>query len=479
MKLTYTALLTLLFTAFIPAYAGENLKLQIIYPANGAKINASSAFIVGNTNPEACLTINDRQGKVRPNGAFVEMVSLQEGTNKIGIKASTLTESKEIDYILYVNKKTSAPAQNTFRPASFAARVKSDYAVTRTAPGKDRLTPLPRGTVIAVTGKIGDSYRFRYSDLREGWISKHDIKHLFKKTSPPNAALTSVNADSDEHYVCIKAALSKKIPFIIDEVSPSEIKLKLYGVISGIDNIPPEKTCGFMKEIRLDRESKDCFSLSIKTACNNFWGYKYYYEGKNLVLRFRKPPETNPLYPLAGKIICLDAGHGGKELGSVGPTAVAEKTVNLAIAKNLKEILEAKGAKVIMTRDSDRYVELYHRVKIANAQNAQIIISIHNNALPDGKNPYEEHGTTAYYYHPQSVPLAESIQDSLVQTLGFKNLGVNHGSFVLTRPTEAPSVLVEVGFMINPDEYSLLITPEFQQKAAMGIAKGLENYLLK
>jgi len=230
--------------------------------------------------------------------------------------------------------------------------------------------------------------------------------------------------------------------------------------------------------IKLTQDLNNCLNLSIKTNSKQFWGYKYYYEGKTLVLRLRKPPQINSKHPLKGKVICIDAGHGGTELGSVGPTAIPEKLINLEIAENLKKILEKKGAKVIMTRDSDKDVGLDDRVNIANSNEAQVIVSIHNNALPDGKDPYIEHGTSTYYYHSQSLPLAKSIQKSLVPVMGFKNLGVLHSSFVLTRPTEALSVLVEVGFMINPDEYNLLITPEFQKKAAIGISRGLENFFL-
>lgn len=127
-----------------------------------------------------------------------------------------------------------------------------------------------------------------------------------------------------------------------------------------------------------------------------------------------------------------------------------------------------------MTRDTDKTLPLYDRVK--NLKNTQILLSIHNNALPDGKYPYQEHGSSTYYYHFQSCPLAQSIQNALVKGLKFKNLGVSEKSLVLTRPNETLAVLIEVGFMIYPEEYEKLLQKNFQKKAAKSILKGIIEF---
>ena len=129
-----------------------------------------------------------------------------------------------------------------------------------------------------------------------------------------------------------------------------------------------------------------------------------------------------------------------------------------------------------MTRTADEYVDLYERVKIAQDVDADIIVSIHNNALPDGENPYITHGTTTYYYHPQATKLATCVQNNLLKATGFNNLGIKHGSLVLTRPTLPMGILVEVGFMINPYEYEKLLIPSNQKSYAVGISNGLEEY---
>jgi len=479
MRLIFIGLLTLLFVTFMPVFAENKVKLEIIYPKNNAIINASSMFIVGNTEPNSDLLINNQTVKVYSNGAFVQMISLSNGINNINIKSQKGHAVNEITYTITVpeSKNTYLPVVSP-DPISVVAEITKDYAVTRTYPEQNRLTPLLQGTILNITGKLGTSYRFKYSDSMDGWISENDIKILSDGNCLYESLINTLNIDSDENYVYLKLPLTQKIPFLIDQSSENQMNLKLFGVKAGINLFSYNNASDFIKELKWTQESNNCLNLSIKTNSKQFWGYKYYYEGNTLILKLKKPPHVDVNYPLKGKIICLDAGHGGTELGAVGPTAVPEKLINLGIANNLRKILEKKGAKIIMTRDSDKEVGLYDRVDLANSNEAQVIISIHNNSLPDGKNPYEEHGTSTYYYHPQSLPLAKSIQQSLVPTMEFKDLGLINRSFVLTRPTEALSVLVEVGFMINPYEYNLLITPEFQKKAAIGISQGMENFFL-
>ena len=479
MRPIFIGLLTLLFVTIMPAFADDCLKLEIIYPKNDAKINASSTFIVGNTESGSILTINNQEAKVFPNGSFVQVISLNEGVNLINIKSENRHASKEIHYTLNVpEQKKVAPCNISPEPVSAIAQITKKYAVTRTAPGEDRLTPLPEGTLLNITESLGNNYRFKYSDSMGGWISKDDVKILPAGNFCPENTVNSLNIDTDENYMYIRLPLAQKIPFLIKQPAPDIMNLKLFGVSAGKDLFSCCHAGGFVKELNPVTESKDSLNLEIKANSKQFWGYKYYYEKNTLVLKLRKPPQTDFACPVKGKIICIDAGHGGTELGAVGPTGVPEKNINIGIADKLKTLLESKGAKVIMTRTSDKAVGLFDRVDIANSAEAQVIVSIHNNALPDGKNPYEEHGTTTYYYQPQSLPLVKILHQSLVKATEFKDMGVIQRSFVLTRPTEAPAVLLEVGFMIYPDEYTLLLTPEFQEKTAEGISQGLENFFL-
>lgn len=357
------------------------------------------------------------------------------------------------------------------------AEVKTDNATVRTAPDKSRLTPLLAGTKLNITGKIGDNYRFQMGEVMEGWIAAKDIKILPEGTPIPKSSLSSIDIESKPDEVLIKIPLSEKLPFLIEELPGPKMILTLYGATATLNLFKYAVNDNFVNEINWSQPYKDTVQIFITPMSKQFWGYDYFYNNHTFILRLRKPPSANVNNPLKDKVIAIDPGHGGKEPGAIGPTRVPEKTINLAISKYLKQILESKGAKVIMTRDSDDYNPgLYDRVAIAGKENAHVLLSIHNNSLPDGADPYKDHGSSTYYYNSQSLPLARSIQNSLVNNLGMNNYGIFWDSLALTRPTKQISVLVEVGFMINPEEYIMLTDSDFQKKAANSIYLGLENF---
>jgi len=128
-------------------------------------------------------------------------------------------------------------------------------------------------------------------------------------------------------------------------------------------------------------------------------------------------------------------------------------------------------------RTSDSAVDLWPRVHLAEEANADLLVSIHNNALPDGINPFVNNGTSVYYNHPRSVPLARAIQAELLRRLGLRDLGVGRGDLALVRGTWMPSVLTEGLFMTLPDQEFALRSPQGQRLYAQAVADGLRRYL--
>jgi N-acetylmuramoyl-L-alanine amidase len=106
-----------------------------------------------------------------------------------------------------------------------------------------------------------------------------------------------------------------------------------------------------------------------------------------------------------------------------------------------------------------------------------VLVSIHNNALPDGVNPFTNNGSSVYYNHPRSVPLAGAIQSALVRRLGLRDLGIGRGDLALVRGTWMPSVLTEGLFMMLPDQESALRTPAGQRLYARAVLEGLRKFL--
>lgn len=185
---------------------------------------------------------------------------------------------------------------------------------------------------------------------------------------------------------------------------------------------------------------------------------------------------------LAGKVICLDPGHGGNDPGALGPTGTMEKDNTLAIALLLRETLEKSGAIVVMTRDADTEVagvgatdqeELSARVEVANQADADLFISIHNDAFTSNTTA----GTTTFHYGDKdSVKLANLIQQCLVERLGTKNRGSRFASFYVLRYTDMPSILIEVAFISNIVEEMLLSSVDGRNNTAESICEGILKY---
>lgn len=186
---------------------------------------------------------------------------------------------------------------------------------------------------------------------------------------------------------------------------------------------------------------------------------------------------------LINKKICIDPGHGGKDSGAVGPTGFNEKVANLEISKYLKQYLEGKGAKVVMTREKDMSLttagsgatELSARVKVANNSKADIFISIHNNSSNNAK----ANGTETYYYSKGSEAsklLSKIVFDKIVKKTGSSPRGSYPSSFYVIKYTNMPGMLSESAFVSNPSEEKKLKDPQFQKKVAEAIGEGMETY---
>jgi N-acetylmuramoyl-L-alanine amidase len=130
-----------------------------------------------------------------------------------------------------------------------------------------------------------------------------------------------------------------------------------------------------------------------------------------------------------------------------------------------------------MTRTDARSVELYPRVRFADSADAELLVSIHNNALPDGVNPFSNNGSSTFYNHARALPLARAILRQLVARFGTRDLGVARGDLALVRPTWMPAVLTEGLFMMIPEQEAALRSPEAQREYALAVLEGIRQFL--
>lgn len=197
---------------------------------------------------------------------------------------------------------------------------------------------------------------------------------------------------------------------------------------------------------------------------------------------------TEPAFTpgLQGKIIALDAGHGGSDTGAIGPTGVTEKGVTLRVAKALQKLLQAEGATVLMTRTTDTEVspkkanasdveELQARCDVGNDGNADIFISMHMDSFTNSTPS----GTTGYYYtkgSKASQRLAQYVSEGVVTALGTGNRGTKSCNFYVVKHTDMPATLVEMAFISNDKEEKLMNSEAGINRAAEGILNGLRRF---
>jgi N-acetylmuramoyl-L-alanine amidase len=218
-----------------------------------------------------------------------------------------------------------------------------------------------------------------------------------------------------------------------------------------------------------------------------------------------------------GRIV-IDAGHGGHDTGTIGPTGLMEKDLCLDVALRLGKIIQQRlpGADIVYTRSDDTFIPLEERTNIANQAKADLFISIHANSSQD----HAARGVETYYLNlkgsaeamevaarenassgqgvhdledlvkkiarnekiDESKEFAEDIQDSLAKRVlkvgkTVKNRGVRKAPFVVLIGADMPSILTEISFLSNPADEQLLKKPEYRQRVAEGLYQGVASYL--
>lgn len=344
--------------------------------------------------------------------------------------------------------------------------------VGRAAPGGTYHWFFPTGTRALVSGRINDDLRVRLSATSQAWISAVEARPLSGANLAP-AVVGSVTLTPRKGGTLLRIPLSRKVPFRVTEAGGT-IMLRLYGTVGDVNWIRYGVRDSLVRRVSWTQAAADETVLAVELGLP-MWGYRARWERNDLLLEVRRAPVLDPSNPLRGMLVAVDPGHPPG--GSTGPTGLREAEANLAIGLELQRLLQAAGARVLMTRTKDTPLELWPRVKLAERADAGLLISIHNNALPDGINPFTNGGSSVFYNQPWSIALARSIQAALVRRLGLRDLGIGRGDLALVRATWMPSVLTEGMFMILPDQEAALRSPQGQHLYAQAVYEGVREFL--
>jgi N-acetylmuramoyl-L-alanine amidase len=363
------------------------------------------------------------------------------------------------------------------------AEVITDKAIARTGPSSNysRVTPLPKGIKATVVGRQDGDNNGKMANwvhLDYGaWVNSTDLKLSSGVAVPPKSIIRSVRSQKRDGHTDMLFPLETAVPIAIEQTERT-LKLTLYNTTAQTDIV---RMSGDPAIERVDwkplapHQVEYTFTFKSKQQ----WGYKYRYDGTTFVLSLRHPPKLSlqSKKPLTGAKILIDPGHGGADSGAVGANGYTEKEATLFASKLLANELVSRGATVYLTRETDTAVSLDDRRALVDKIEPTISLSVHYNSLPDGGQPDKVKGFSTYWYHAQAQGLANFLHSYVTQYGNRPQYGVTWDNLALARPAEAPAVLLELGFISNPDEFEWITNPSAQQQMAKTLASGVTQWL--
>lgn len=322
--------------------------------------------------------------------------------------------------------------------------------------------PLPQGTVdktygdeiVYKNGSVTKTYWKLESGVR---VYSSDIK-ASGGAMPDQNVISDMRIKTSGSYTTVTLDMTQKVPYKV-EYDGSRLVFRFQYTAETPGSVDGK---GIFESASWDGSN---LVLTLKKA-GGFIGYRAYYEGDSLNLRFHNSPGG-----LSGARVVVDPGHGGNDPGAEGfYPGKDEADINYAIAEKLVADLKSQGASVLMTQPGSTMAT---RLAAARSFNAQVLVSVHSNTAPNSSAK----GTEVYYFYPFAKQLAANISANVASALGTDNRGAKAGLYYMTRESQFACVLAEIGFLSNDDEYTKMINSKYQNRIAEAIANGVSAYL--
>ena len=440
----------ILFFLIFLLFTNKSFSYELVLPKEKKSyVSSNYAFFVGKARNTEIISINDERITVASNGAFAHSVKLRNGENRIVVRSNYSTQI----YRFYKTEKTNNPLKNKFFEFDNLDKVvvKNDNVPLRNTPvnaGMNRISHLFKDTELIIDGEQGEFFRVFLSKDKKVWVAKKDVIRQENSFFIP-AEFLSMDGKNYKNATSKTIEFSKNIPYIIEDLE-DEILFKIYN---------PELSEQSVYTINIPKTGKYYYQTTLDNG-------KYTFKVNDL------PKDLNDI------VVTVDPGHGGNERGAIGCLGDEEKNINLKIALELKDILQAMGIKVFLTRECDGNISLNERIELAKKNNSNLFISIHLNSIGDVPMNLNRHkGTSVFYFNKNSKNFAEILERKIVESAKTRKDGVHEASFAVIRPTEYIGVLVEAAYMTNPFDTILYKNENFAYKVAKGIADGVIEFL--
>lgn len=362
-------------------------------------------------------------------------------------------------------------------PVGVVAAARPDStAAAQTAPGPDQAWPYFwwNGTRLTIDGRASGFYRVRLTDDLHAWVAESWVRMDPEGTPPPAGDVgPSITAHPIDEGVELRITVRERLPY---RIVPSErgVEIEFYGATGRPAYVGHGPETGFLERIEGEQLTDERFRLNVALG-ERLWGFRARWDGDALAVQIRRAPRIDPADPLRGVRIAIDAGHPPG--GATGPTRLTEADANLGVTRLLVPMLRERGAIVLDVRPDEEAVGLLDRVMAVQEWDADLSISVHFNAYPDGVNPFENQGTHVFYYWPQALELARELQRELVAELGLPDRGLRFQNLAMTRIGWMPAVLTETLFMMVPEHEAALRHERFRQRIANAHLEAVRRFL--
>lgn len=349
---------------------------------------------------------------------------------------------------------------------------------------RENLYPFYRayGNVL-INGRLNGQYRIMLNEQESAWLEEENFRLEPAKDYEPNT-VTAAYMRATDQQTRFTFVGKRMTPISVHEFN-DRLELTLYYTDGFDENFSMDNTSPLVKKIIWSKPAKDTllFKIYFKRKTSP-WGHAYDFEENNLVLDLIHKPVLTPAKnkPLTGARILLDAGHSPRRQapydGAVGPTGYLEYEANLALAEELKPLLEREGATVIMTRSGNNYMSLQERYKYALRENAHIFVSLHYNALPETTNPFAgARGFSVYYNYPHSFQLAQSVYDAFTKRVPLPGNGlIANDVLFIPRIPQMPSILVENAYIILPQQEEMARSKKGREPLVRALYEGIMKF---
>lgn len=394
----------------------------------------------------------------------------------------------------------------------YIAEVVTDQAETFNGSTKDDYSradsfPLPKGTLDycseteTVVMNPGSTLRYRLMRYGKRVYStssnQGEVIKVYKGTLPDSNSVTASSVSVQEKRTEMTFDVAWKAPFdmvlapqsysnpnntsgrpefAVSSLTYTYVDINFYYASTAQGSIDLTGSRVFSGAEWIKNDGYYTLRLYLQKA-GGFYGYSAEYnDSGQLVFSFLHPAKVNTAGgagSLNGVTVVIDAGHGGTDPGAAGSIAgMHEAQLNLIMAQKIESKLKALGANVVMTRTGDTYLSLEGRNVVTRNTDPDIFVSIHrNSATSSTAKGYEN-----FYFYPFSMPLAQSIFDSVASTGHLTMRSVKFYPYYVTRVTECPSILTENGFVSTASEYEKLITDSSNEILAQATVDGIVKY---